>query len=49
MSQIYPHIPNGKYSRIGKDKSEFTHKVRLVEYVEGMEDDNESLVRNKSK
>ena len=31
-----------------KDILEFTRKVRLVEYFDGIEDDDQSLVRNKS-
>ena len=31
-----------------KDVSEFTRKVRLIEYFDDKEDDNESLVKNKS-
>ena len=33
---------------LSKDILEFTRKVRLVEYFDGVDDDNESLVRNKS-
>ena len=43
-----PTPKNANTQELTKDISEFTRKVRLVEYFEGMEDDDESLVRNKS-
>ena len=43
--------PTPKHSNtqeLNKDILEFTRKVRLVEYFDGVEDEDKSLVRNKS-
>ena len=41
-----PTKPN--IQELNEDRMEFTRKVRLVEYFKGTEDEDESLVRNKS-
>ena len=41
-----PH--NSNIPELTKDISEFTRKIRLIEFFEGCKDKDESLVRNKS-
>ena len=43
-----PTPSNSNTQELNKDILEFTRKVRLVEYFDGIEDDDQSLVRNKS-
>ena len=43
-----PTPRNSNIQELSKDISEFTRKVRLVEFFDGCEDEDESLVRNKS-
>ena len=43
-----PTLNNSNTQELNKDILEFTRKVRLVEYFDGTEDDDQSLVRNKS-
>ena len=43
-----PTPRNSNTQELNKDILEFTRKVRLVEYFDGIEDDDQSLVRNKS-
>ena len=42
-----PTPSNSNTQELNKDILEFTRKVRLVEYFDGIEDDDQSLVRNK--
>ena len=39
---------NSNIKELSNDISEFTHKVHLVEFFDGCEDEDESLVRNES-
>ena len=43
-----PTLSNSNTQELNKDILEFTRKVRLVEYFDGIDDDDQSLVRNKS-
>ena len=47
-SEIYFYSQHRNTQELVKDISEVTRKVRLIEYFDGMEDNDESLVRNKS-
>ena len=42
-----PTPSNSNTQELNNDILEFTRKVRLVEYFDGIEDDDQSLVRNK--
>ena len=43
-----PTPSNSNIQALKSDISQFTCKVRLIEYFDDTEDDDESLVRNKS-
>ena len=43
-----PTLSNSNTQELNKDILEFTRKVRLVEYFDGIDDDDQSLVRKKS-
>ena len=43
-----PTPTHQNYQELSEDVLEFTRKLRLLEYFEGEEDTDESLVRNKS-
>ena len=43
-----PTSRNSNIPELTKDISEFTRKIRLIEFCVGCEDKDESLVRNKS-
>ena len=42
-----PTARTSNIQELTKDVSEFTRKVRLIEYFDDKEDDDESLVKNK--